>query len=140
MSQSSKSFPCAMSAGVALPRYSSWCVHASRQGPCGLLRLPVGPSTHMRHLCLVQTSVGQKKLFGTWFKDEQGASPSWLFVAPTDKIPNKKAIVKVACIPVGKHVRNKFAACHPELALKYAKIYLAIEKLAEDCGLTGGAG
>lgn len=66
-----------------------------------------------------------------------GASPSWLFVAPTDKTPNRKAIVKVACIPVGKHARNKFAQCHPDLALKYAKIYLGIEKLAEECGLTG---
>lgn len=85
----------------------------------------------------LQGSSGQKKLFNTWFRDEVGASPSWLFVAPTDKTPNRKAIVKVACIPVGKHARHKFAQCHADLALKYAKIYLAIEKLAENCGLTG---
>ncbi|GIL79952.1 hypothetical protein Vretimale_12814 [Volvox reticuliferus] len=84
----------------------------------------------------IHGSHGQKKLFNTWFRDEVGASPSWLFVAPTDKTPNKKAIVKVACIPVGKHARNKFAQCLPDLALKYAKVYLAIEKLAEECGLT----
>ncbi|PNW74251.1 hypothetical protein CHLRE_13g591250v5 [Chlamydomonas reinhardtii] len=87
------------------------------------------------HLTLHGSS-GQKKLFNTWFRDEVGASPSWLFVAPTDKTPNRKAIVKVACIPVGKHARHKFAQCHADLALKYAKIYLAIEKLAENCGLT----
>lgn len=85
----------------------------------------------------LQGTSGQKKLFNTWFRDEVGASPSWLFVAPTDKTPNGKAIVKVACIPVGKHARHKFATCYPDLALKYAKVYLAIEKLAEDCGLTG---
>ena len=85
----------------------------------------------------MQVSAGQKKLFGSWFKDEAGASPSWLFVAPTDKTRNKKAIVKIACIPVGKHADNKHPVCHAEIAVKYAKIYLAIEKLAEDCGLTG---
>lgn len=84
----------------------------------------------------VLVSAGQKKLFGSWFKDEAGASPSWLFVAPTDKTRNKKAIVKVACIPVGKHANNKHPECHADMAVKYAKVYLAIEKLAEDCGLT----
>lgn len=84
-----------------------------------------------------QVSHGQKKLFGSWFRDEAGASPSWLFVAPTDKTRKRKAIVKVACIPVGKHAANRHPVCHADIAAKYAKIYLAIEKLAEECGLTG---
>lgn len=78
-------------------------------------------------------------MFTTWFRDEAGASPSWLFVAPTDKTRSRKAIVKVACIPVGKHAAQKHHTCMPEVAAKYAKIYLAIEKVVEDCGLTGAA-
>lgn len=37
------------------------------------------------HSLKVLVSHGKKKLFGTYFNDEAGASPQWLFVTPTNK-------------------------------------------------------
>lgn len=67
--------------------------------PCDLLTQHVDLSS----IWLVQISNGKKHLFNRTFSDEAGASPNWLFVAPTNRTKNKKAIVKVACIPVGKN-------------------------------------
>lgn len=52
---------------------------------------------------------------------------------------------QVSCIPVPKlHDRAHKVdtpqvrpQCHSDFAARFAKIYLAIEQLAEDCGLTG---
>ncbi|MEW5307325.1 MAG: hypothetical protein WDW36_009731 [Sanguina aurantia] len=78
---------------------------------------------------------GSKQLFNTTFRDETGASPSWLFVTPTDKTPNGKAVIKVACIPVGKTASEKFPRCQAELAAEDARVYYAVERIAEECGL-----
>jgi len=84
----------------------------------------------------VLVSSGKKQIFNRSFADEGGASPNWLFVAPTNRTRSKKAIVKVACIPVGKNPVQAHPKCHADQTVQFAKIYLALEKLAEDCELT----
>jgi hypothetical protein len=59
-------------------------------------------------------------------------------VAPTSKTKSGKAIVKLACVPVTKPTHNVQIRpqCHSDKTLRFAQIYLAIELIAEDCGLT----
>eukprot|EP00195_Chlamydomonas_chlamydogama_P015552 CAMPEP_0202899652 /NCGR_PEP_ID=MMETSP1392-20130828/7827_1 /ASSEMBLY_ACC=CAM_ASM_000868 /TAXON_ID=225041 /ORGANISM="Chlamydomonas chlamydogama, Strain SAG 11-48b" /LENGTH=462 /DNA_ID=CAMNT_0049585895 /DNA_START=182 /DNA_END=1570 /DNA_ORIENTATION=- len=87
------------------------------------------------HQLTVLVSSGKKRIFGREFNDEGGASPNWLFLAPTSRTHSGKAIVKVACIPVSKHNSKVHPKCMAEPASRFAKLYLAIEMLAEDCGL-----
>ena len=84
-----------------------------------------------------QVKTGKKNIFGRVFNDEAGASPNWLFVGSTNKTKTKRAIVKVACIPVGKTAAVRYPKCMADLTAAFARTLLGIEKLVEDCGLTG---
>jgi len=87
---------------------------------------------------------GFKDIFGRKFVDEGGASPNWLFLAPTSRTHSGRAIVKVSCIPVAKlhdrkagepgHTAAK-PRCFADHSANFARLLLAIEQVAEDCGL-----
>ncbi|GFH21239.1 uncharacterized protein HaLaN_18500 [Haematococcus lacustris] len=87
------------------------------------------------HLHILARS-GSKYIFNRTFHDEAGASNNWLFTAATNLTASGRAIVKVACIPVGKIPVQAHPQCLAELTVKFAKIYLALEKLVEECDLT----
>ncbi|KAJ9505716.1 hypothetical protein QJQ45_021475 [Haematococcus lacustris] len=87
------------------------------------------------HLHILARS-GSKYIFNRTFHDEAGASNNWLFTAATNLTASGRAIVKVACIPVGKIPVQAHPQCLAKLTVKFAKIYLALEKLVEECDLT----
>lgn len=54
------------------------------------------------------------------------------------------APIQIACIAVAKHTDQNVVKTRPkcmsETTARFAHLYLAIEQLAEDCGLTGMKG
>lgn len=81
--------------------------------------------------------MSEKSTFlGSEYINEKGATSSWLFRATTDRVPTGQAIVKVYCVPIPKVGGGSVPTCSPPGVLRQMQIFLALEKLAEDCGMT----
>ncbi len=101
----------ATSATAARTTCTCWCVRFSPPslawgGSEGSGKAQAGSASGVRGhpcwWCAAQAAHGTKFIFNRTFSDEAGASPNWLFKVNTSETPSGKAIVKVACIPVGK--------------------------------------
>ena len=78
--------PALAAVAATTPSAAQQCHHARHLTAAGLLAPAPAP---------LQQAHGKKFLFGREFEDEAGASPNWLFVAPTELTESKRAVVKV---------------------------------------------
>ncbi len=75
------------------------------------------------------------EMLGSYFVNEQGASPAWLFRMRDKRARSGWSVVKVWCIPLMKAKQRGLAKCAPKNIIRQIKLLTAQQKVTAECGL-----
>ena len=75
------------------------------------------------------------EMMSSYYVNEQGASPAWLFRVKDPRARSGWSVVKVWCIPLMKPKQRGLAKCAPNNIIRQIKLLLAQQKITAECGL-----